>query len=231
MGEFSRIQSDSIEPERADAARDYERHTNILEYNAALPQQRRTFFGYRGDDHRGLLVFPVALLVYLTMYWHMSKPFATGPFSTEHFRRHQDQQRLDWYAGENVAWGPCEHCEHIEGHILECSNVDVPMDQFDAVNSGDKLFNIPLIRLRGNDNAQNLLLNPGGPGDSGVEFLVEHGKPLQSVVGDGFHLVSFDPRGVGGSQPAASCYPGQYPPPPPAVHAENFVSDSTEFLS
>lgn len=47
---------------------------------------------------------------------------------------------------------------------LECSSIDVPMDQFDAENSGNQTFSIPLIRQRGRDAAtKNLLLNPGGP--------------------------------------------------------------------
>jgi len=41
---------------------------------------------------------------------------------------------------------------------------------------------------------------------SGVGFLWRKGEYLNKVVGEGFHLLSFDPRGVNGSIPRASCY-------------------------
>lgn len=46
-----------------------------------------------------------------------------------------------------------------------------------------------------------------GPGGSGAEFLHRRGKQLADIVGEGFHLLSFDPRGINGSTPVASCYP------------------------
>ncbi|KAK3313169.1 Alpha/Beta hydrolase protein [Apodospora peruviana] len=83
------------------------------------------------------------------------------------------------------------------------------MDQFNASNnSGNKTFSVPLIRMRGGKNATtNILLNPGGPGGSGSEFLYRRGAQLNTILGDGFHLLSFDPRGVNQSRPLADCYP------------------------
>lgn len=110
------------------------------------------------------------------------------------------------YIGEHIKW---KSCGEINNHTLECTSIDVPMDQFDKVNSGNKTFNIPLIRMRGHDagHGQNLLLNPGGPGGSGMEFIYRKGEQLNTIVGEGFHLVSFDPRGINSSQPQALCYP------------------------
>lgn len=42
---------------------------------------------------------------------------------------------------------------------------------------------------------------------SGAEFVYRRGKQLSEIVGDGYHLLSFDPRGINGSGPLASCYP------------------------
>ncbi|KAK0649068.1 Alpha/Beta hydrolase protein [Cercophora newfieldiana] len=108
------------------------------------------------------------------------------------------------YAGERISWTPCGV---IADHDLECSTISVPMDQFNASNNhGGKSFSIPLIRMRGKNATQNLLLNPGGPGGSGVEFVYRRGVQLNTIVGEGFHLLSFDPRGINGSRPLASCY-------------------------
>ncbi|EGP87329.1 uncharacterized protein MYCGRDRAFT_86261 [Zymoseptoria tritici IPO323] len=108
------------------------------------------------------------------------------------------------YAGEKISWEPCGD---VSGRPVECSNITVPMDQFDAANSGDKTFSIPLIRMRGKNATQNLLLNPGGPGGSGTEFVFRRGKQLAEIVGEGFHLLSFDPRGINASRPLAECFP------------------------
>ncbi|KAI2641386.1 alpha/beta-hydrolase [Hypomontagnella submonticulosa] len=118
--------------------------------------------------------------------------------------RNADHPTRVTYLGEHITW---EQCGDLKGRPLECSSIDVPMDQFNATNSGNKTFTIPLIRMRGHNATQNLLLNPGGPGASGIEFLYRRGELLQSIVGEGFHLLSFDPRGINSSSPQATCYP------------------------
>jgi pimeloyl-ACP methyl ester carboxylesterase len=108
------------------------------------------------------------------------------------------------YAGEHITWKPCGD---LNGRPLECSSIDVPMDQFDAERSGNKTFSIPLFRLRGKNATQNLLVNPGGPGVGGMFMLEWRGEEVKSVVGEEFHILAFDPRGVNSSRPLASCYP------------------------
>ncbi len=56
------------------------------------------------------------------------------------------------------------------------------------------------------DRIGSLLVNPGGPGGSGYEFIADSldyavGQPLQ----ERFDVVGFDPRGVGRSS-AVACY-------------------------
>ena len=46
-----------------------------------------------------------------------------------------------------------------------------------------------------------ILLNPGGPGNSGVNLVLLAGELLQKIVGPEFDIVGFDPRGE---------YPGIY---------------------
>ncbi|KAJ3493653.1 hypothetical protein NLG97_g4598 [Lecanicillium saksenae] len=80
------------------------------------------------------------------------------------------------------------------------------MDQFNKTNSGDKTFQIPLIRMRGKNATKNLLVNPGGPGVGGLDFVRGGGPKLSKIVGEDFHIVGFDPRGVASSTPQATCY-------------------------
>ncbi|KAL3952016.1 hypothetical protein ACCO45_013733 [Purpureocillium lilacinum] len=112
------------------------------------------------------------------------------------------------YPGEHIKWKPCGT---VRGRSLECSDIDVPMDQFNASNNhGGKSFSIPLVRLRGRNNAtRNLVMNPGGPGGSGFALMYGDGPELSALVDERFHILSFDPRGVNSSRPLASCYPDQ----------------------
>ncbi|KAJ0413223.1 Alpha/Beta hydrolase protein [Aspergillus carlsbadensis] len=108
------------------------------------------------------------------------------------------------YEGETLLWKPCGE---LNNNALECSTLSVPMDHFNATTPGSQSFTIALIRLRAPNATKNLLLNPGGPGASGFDLMHEHGAQLRAIVGDGFHLLSFDPRGVNNSSPAATCFP------------------------
>ena len=54
-----------------------------------------------------------------------------------------------------------------------------------------------------------ILINPGGPGGSGVEVVRLAGKTLSTILGPQFDIVGFDPRGTffyppSGMQPARS---------------------------
>ena len=106
------------------------------------------------------------------------------------------------YKGEKIIW---EACGNIGGRNLECSRIDVPMDHFNLTKSGK--FNLPVVRLRGDDGSKNLWVSPGGPGVSGVAFLHNRGEKLSAIIGTGFHLIAFDSRGINGSRPQALCYP------------------------
>ncbi|WP_234342241.1 hypothetical protein [Streptomyces leeuwenhoekii] len=47
----------------------------------------------------------------------------------------------------------------------------------------------------------SMVFGPGGPGDSGVEMVVDRISRFSPEVRRRFDIVSFDPRGVGGSNP------------------------------
>lgn len=51
----------------------------------------------------------------------------------------------------------------------------------------------------------DLLINPGGPGESGVQWLEQAASGFPEALRSKFNLVSWDPRGVGASVPAVTC--------------------------
>ena len=54
-----------------------------------------------------------------------------------------------------------------------------------------------------------VLINPGGPSESGTAFMGSLGSYLSDTVGDSFDVLGFDPRGVGESTPRLDCFTSQ----------------------
>lgn len=76
----------------------------------------------------------------------------------------------------------------------------VPIDYWDPRTGS---LDLALIRRPASDPGQrigSLLVNPGGPGASGVAR-VRRGFVISAEVADRFDIVGFDPRGVGDSAP------------------------------
>ncbi|KAJ7083181.1 TAP-like protein-domain-containing protein [Mycena belliarum] len=51
-----------------------------------------------------------------------------------------------------------------------------------------------------------ILINPGGPGGSGVDDVVERGAQISTIVGPEFDIIGFDPRGIARSTPRVSFF-------------------------
>jgi len=66
-----------------------------------------------------------------------------------------------------------------------------------------------------------LLVNPGGPGASGLSLPAQVAGVLPAAVAADYDIVGFDPRGVGASRPALSCDPSFFSRPRP-----NYVPSS-----
>jgi pimeloyl-ACP methyl ester carboxylesterase len=66
------------------------------------------------------------------------------------------------------------------------------------------MLRVAVVELPARDHAAtapDIVMNPGGPGASGVQFLEGSASSFPAVIRDHFNLVSFDPRGVGQSDP------------------------------
>ena len=86
---------------------------------------------------------------------------------------------------------------------LECGFVEVPADHLDP-DTGSINIAVNVHRATSSDKRIGyLLINPGGPGQSGLEFVV--GTPLSDEITERFDIVGFDPRGVGWSEPKFAC--------------------------
>lgn len=106
-------------------------------------------------------------------------------------------QELMSYYSQQIAWSDC-------GGNFDCATVKAPLDW---ENPDSRSIDLAIVRSRAAGTAQgSLLINPGGPGGSGVNFVKDN---LAYAVGkdliDNFDVVGFDPRGVGQST-AVSCF-------------------------
>ncbi|MFN8182947.1 MAG: alpha/beta hydrolase [Candidatus Nanopelagicales bacterium] len=94
----------------------------------------------------------------------------------------------------SIAWTSC-------GERLECARIRVPLDWDRPRGRTISLAVIRHLASRPEERIGSLFINPGGPGESGVELVKGAGSELDAW-GDGrFDLVSWDPRGTNASTP------------------------------
>lgn len=102
-------------------------------------------------------------------------------------------------------WKPCGR--DFPGAL--CATAEVPLDYGDpqGPSTSIALAKIPASNKRGKRGS--VFVNPGGPGGSGVEFVLGgFGELLAGNLRGRFDIVGFDPRGVGASDPLR-CFKSQ----------------------
>lgn len=102
----------------------------------------------------------------------------------------------------SAQWGPC----HRKLGPFECTTVQVPLDYDDPKGPA---VSLALVRLPASDpdhRIGSVFLNPGGPGGSGIDFLLGLGvDTVTPGIAERFDVIGFDPRGVGRST-AIRCF-------------------------
>jgi pimeloyl-ACP methyl ester carboxylesterase len=79
----------------------------------------------------------------------------------------------------------------------QCATLTVPLDEF---HPDDRTVGLALVRIPARDPSHrigSLLVNPGGPGASGVSFTRSAAESFPSEIRDRFDIVGWDTRGVG----------------------------------
>jgi pimeloyl-ACP methyl ester carboxylesterase len=101
------------------------------------------------------------------------------------------------YYGQVLQWTVC-------GNGMQCATAKAPMDW---QNPADAEIELALVRQQAlGTKLGSLLVNPGGPGGSGYDFVHDSVDYATSArLQESYDIVGFDPRGVGRSS-AVSCY-------------------------
>lgn len=109
---------------------------------------------------------------------------------------------------EKLVWHPCYQDQR-------CARLTVPMDYNRPLNASNDnpRVDIALLLVPGRNHTKSgkyskspMLINPGGPGGSGVSFAQFGGSLLQQIVGLDQDIIGFDPRGIGQTTPVADCW-------------------------
>ncbi|MFD6183079.1 alpha/beta hydrolase [Streptomyces goshikiensis] len=96
-----------------------------------------------------------------------------------------------------LSWGPCDGADADgPGDGFECATARVPLDHR---RPAGPTLSLAVTRRLAADPAHRtgvLVLHPGGPGNSGVDFARNSYDALPASLRDGFDVVGYDMRGV-----------------------------------
>ncbi|KAJ5132081.1 Peptidase S33 tripeptidyl aminopeptidase-like C-terminal [Penicillium atrosanguineum] len=122
---------------------------------------------------------------------------------------------------------PSESLEYHDcGDGFQCARLEVPMD-YNRSDIEDRKFTLAVVRIPAKVPVGDpryggaVLINPGGPGGPGTLQAILTGRNLQTIVDAEsdpifpapessdkyFDIIGFDPRGVGSTTPAVTCFP------------------------
>lgn len=150
-----------------------------------------------------------SLLIVGAMVLAACSPSKTQISSEESERTDAPEAVADVY-DQDIAWEQCGE--------LECAVIQVPLDWSEP--DGDTV-DLAINRLAAGDQDArigSLLINPGGPGASGLELTEYFGAIAGEQLLAHYDVIGFDPRGVGASTPV-ECGPAD-------VIDEAFITDS-----
>lgn len=108
----------------------------------------------------------------------------------------------------HLAWKRCGTGNY---PTLQCATLKVPLDH---AHPQGRQITLALSRVRHTAKTFQgpLLVNPGGPGGSGLKLAGFVASALPRSVASQYDVIGFDPRGVGRSAPALDCAPGHFEP-------------------
>ncbi len=98
------------------------------------------------------------------------------------------------YENQKLDWSTCYD-------DFECTDLRVPIDYADLTVG---TFKLAVLRYKAQDQKNrigSLIVNPGGPGGSGVDYAYNAEYVFDPDVLDRYDIVGFDPRGVDRSAP------------------------------
>ncbi len=108
---------------------------------------------------------------------------------------------LTGFYQQKPTWRGCSGAGGSGDAALQCATIQVPLDYADPAGGTIKLA-LDRVRAAGpGPKIGSLLVNPGGPGGSGLDYARAADQIVGSDIRARYDIVGFDPRGVGQSTP------------------------------
>ena len=133
---------------------------------------------------------------------------------------------LEPFYEQELEWSDCE--------AGECADLEVPLDWEEP--EGETITIAVNRTAAKGDAAGSLVVNPGGPGGSGVDYAAAADQIVGGSIRNNFDVVGFDPRGVGRSEPVDCVedaelddWMGRDPSPDDEAERAAAVDEATEF--
>ena len=138
------------------------------------------------------------------------------------------QEALAKYYTQKLAWRNCAD--------FQCARMTVPVDY--AKPDGETI-QIAVLKVPARGRSRGaLVVNPGGPGASGVQYAAAADNIVTPAVRRSFDVVGFDPRGVGSSAPITclddremDAFLGADPTPDTPAEQQQFVDGAKAFAA
>ena len=101
--------------------------------------------------------------------------------------------RLARFYDQKLSWRDCDRDR--------CAQLTVPLDYADPDGATLKLAVLKVPAQDEDSRVGSLVVNPGGPGGSGVSYAAAGSLQFGGPLSRAFDIIGFDPRGVGQSDP------------------------------
>ncbi|MFF2043193.1 alpha/beta hydrolase [Kitasatospora sp. NPDC058170] len=108
------------------------------------------------------------------------------------------------FYGQQIAWAPCADAPaagKADGPVVQCGTLKVPLDYANPAGDTMAVAVVRVLAAKQDQRVGSLLVNPGGPGGSGVNMVKNNPQQFDGPLHDRFDTVGFDPRGVGLTTP------------------------------
>ncbi|WP_030241542.1 alpha/beta hydrolase [Streptomyces sp. NRRL S-350] len=114
------------------------------------------------------------------------------------------------FYGQQITWAACPadpkaEQAGIDTSGMQCGKLHVPLDYTAPTTDAIDLALIRYPAAKPDQRIGSLMVNPGGPGGSGVEMVEYGAKDFVGTLHNRFDVIGFDPRGTGASAPVV-CY-------------------------
>ncbi|GAA1780560.1 MAG: alpha/beta hydrolase [Actinobacteria bacterium] len=140
----------------------------------------------------------------------------------------QGQQALERFYTQEITWTECGG--------PKCGKLTVPIDYSKPDGATIQLSVLKVEKRGSGAKAGSLVVNPGGPGGSGVDYAKYADFIVGTPVRKAYDVVGFDPRGVQSSAPIECVQPaqmdtflGQDPTPDDAAERDQAVKLAKDF--